>query len=138
MARGLAARTRATADADIRHLLARDDLDAVSICTPDGLHRAPCEAAARAGKHVLVDKPIATTLADAEGIAGTAERSGVVLLVVLVGPCLRFDARYDAVEQAAAGPGPRPRGRRSSTPGAGRLSRRPARPRPARSRLASE
>src|SRR5262245_23038082 len=81
VARELAARTGAAVYADYRALLRRDDLDAVSVCTPDGLHREPCELAARAGRHVLVEKPVATTLVDAEAIVEAAERAGTVLLV---------------------------------------------------------
>lgn len=98
--RPLAKTTGAAPYADFRELLRRDDIDAVSVCTPDEAHRAPCEAAAAAGKHVLVEKPIATTVAEAEAIASAAARAGVVLLV---GHCLRFDPRYRAVKAAIAG-----------------------------------
>jgi predicted dehydrogenase len=97
VARELAARTGAAAYSDFEALLRRDDLDAVSVCTPDGLHRAPTELALRGGRHVLVEKPIATTVADAEAIVDAAARAGVVLLV---GHCLRFDPRYDQARQA--------------------------------------
>ena len=96
-ARELGAQVGAEAYADYRALLQRKDLDAVSVCTPDGLHREPCELALRAGRHVLLEKPIATTVADAEAIAAAAVRAGVVLLV---GHCLRFDPRYDQARQA--------------------------------------
>ena len=96
-ARELAARTGASAYSDFTALLRRDDLDAVSVCTSDGLHREPCELALRGGRHVLVEKPIATTVADAEAIVEAADRAGVVLLV---GHCLRFDPRYDQARQA--------------------------------------
>lgn len=95
----LAARTGAAAYSDYRALLGRDDVDAVSVCTPDGLHREPCELALRAGRPVLVEKPIATSVADAEAIVEAASRAGTVLLV---GHCLRFDPRYDQARQAAA------------------------------------
>ena len=98
-ARELASRTGAAAYSDYRALLGRDDVDAVSVCTPDGLHREPCELALRSGRHVLVEKPIATTVADAEAIVEAASRAGAVLLV---GHCLRFDPRYDQARQAAA------------------------------------
>jgi predicted dehydrogenase len=98
-ARELASRTGAAAYSDFEALLRRDDLDAVSVCTPDGLHREPTELAARGGRHVLLEKPIATTVADAEAIAAAASRAGVVLLV---GHCLRFDPRYDQARQAVA------------------------------------
>ena len=96
-ARELGGRTGAQVYTDYRALLGRDDLDAVSVCTPDALHREPCELALRAGRHVLVEKPIATTAADAEAIAEAATRGGAVLLV---GHCLRFDPRYDQARQA--------------------------------------
>jgi UDP-N-acetylglucosamine 3-dehydrogenase len=96
-ARDLAARTAASAYSDFGELLRRDDLDAVSVCTPDGLHRAPSELAMLGGRHVLVEKPIATTLADAGAMVEAAARAGVMLLV---GHCLRFDPRYDQARQA--------------------------------------
>ena len=92
-------RTGAAAYSDFTELLRRDDLDAVSVCTPDGLHREPCERAFEGGRHVLVEKPIATTVEDAEAIVAAARRAGVVLLV---GHCLRFDPRYDQARQAVA------------------------------------
>jgi predicted dehydrogenase len=95
--RPLAVETGARACADLGEVLRRDDVDAVIVSTPDGLHRAPCEAAARAGKHILLEKPIATTVADAEAIAEAAARAGVTLLV---GHCLRFDPRYAEVHAA--------------------------------------
>jgi predicted dehydrogenase len=98
-ARRLAAATGAAACADPQELLRRDDIAAVSVCTSDDAHRAPCEAAAAAGKHVLVEKPIAMTVADGEAIIAAAERAGVVLLV---GHCLRFDPRYHAARAAVA------------------------------------
>ncbi len=99
VARRVAAATGAAACTDGRALVARDDLEAVSVCTSDEAHRAPCEAAARAGKHVLVEKPIAMTVGDAEAIIEAAARAGVVLLV---GHCLRFDPRYHAARAAIA------------------------------------
>jgi predicted dehydrogenase len=96
-ARDLAARTAASAYSDFWELLRRDDLDAVSVCTPDGLHREPSELAMLGGRHVLVEKPIATTLADAGAMVEAAARAGVMLLV---GHCLRFDPRYDQARQA--------------------------------------
>jgi predicted dehydrogenase len=88
-AQELAERTGASAHyADFAELLRRDDLDAVSVCTPDALHREPCELALAGGRHVLVEKPIATTVVDAEAIVAAARRAGSALLV---GHCLRFD-----------------------------------------------
>lgn len=68
---------------DYRQLLNRSDVDVVSVCVPSGLHREVAEAAARAGKHVLVEKPIATNLDDADSLIATCEAMGVTLAVVL-------------------------------------------------------
>ncbi len=59
---------------DYQALLARDDIDAVSICTPAGTHARIVIDAIRAGKHVLCEKPLATTLADADEIIAVAEQ----------------------------------------------------------------
>jgi predicted dehydrogenase len=82
---------------DYAALLAHPALEAVSICTPDGLHVAPAVAAAQAGKHILLEKPIATSLEDATAIVDAAARAGVVLLV---GHVLRFDPRFVAARAA--------------------------------------
>ncbi|MCY3717417.1 MAG: Gfo/Idh/MocA family oxidoreductase [Chloroflexi bacterium] len=66
---------------DYRDLLARDDIAAVSIATPDFAHREIAIAAAQAGKHILVEKPIATTSEDAYAIVAAAEKAGVKLMV---------------------------------------------------------
>lgn len=66
---------------DYRELLARDDIDAVSVVTPDFLHREIVVAAAQAGKHVLVEKPMATTVEDCEEMIAAAKQSGVTLMV---------------------------------------------------------
>jgi len=62
-------------------LLADDSIDAVSIVTPDHLHLEIASAAARAGKHMLVEKPLATTVEEAEIIAGLAQEHKVKLMV---------------------------------------------------------
>ncbi|MCS7071411.1 MAG: Gfo/Idh/MocA family oxidoreductase [Anaerolinea sp.] len=68
---------------EYRALLAREDIDAVSICVPSGLHSAIGQDAARAGKHVLVEKPIALTLDDADRLIAACKTHGVTLGVVL-------------------------------------------------------
>jgi len=85
--------------ADYADLLARDDIDAVSIVTPDRLHVAPAVHAARAGKHILLEKPMAHDSAAAAEIAAAVEASGVRLMVAHV---LRFDPRYVQLRAAAA------------------------------------
>jgi predicted dehydrogenase len=66
---------------DYRRLLERADVDAVDICTPNALHASIAVEAAQAGKHVLVEKPIATTAADALRMVESARSAGKVLMV---------------------------------------------------------
>ncbi|MBI2299145.1 MAG: Gfo/Idh/MocA family oxidoreductase, partial [Armatimonadetes bacterium] len=66
---------------DYHQLLADPALDAVDLCLPHHLHRPVTEEALAAGKHVLCQKPIATTLADADAMLAAAERAGRVLAV---------------------------------------------------------
>ena len=73
---------------DYRQLLARDDIDIVSIALPNHLHAPVALDALRAGKHVMVDKPVATNARDAARViadevaaAGAAERPGAVAAV---------------------------------------------------------
>lgn len=76
---------------DHEKLLARDDLDAVVIASPEYAHREQVEAAAGRGVHVLCEKPIALTLADADAMIAACERAGVLLMV---GHSRRFTRRY--------------------------------------------
>ena len=64
---------------DIDTLLADPALDAVVIAAADGLHAEQCIAAAGAGKHVLCEKPMATSAADAERMAAACRAAGVRL-----------------------------------------------------------
>jgi len=64
-------------------LLAHPDVDVVCICTPSGQHKAQAIVAARHGKHVLVEKPMATRVADARAMIAACEGAGVHLGVVL-------------------------------------------------------
>ena len=66
---------------DYRDLLSRDDIAAVSIATPDFAHREIAVAAAEAGKHILVEKPLATTVEDADAILAAVDKAGVKLMV---------------------------------------------------------
>ncbi len=62
-------------------LLARDDLEAVSIATPDYLHHDIAVAAAQSGKNILLEKPMATSLVEAEEIAKAVTEAGVICMV---------------------------------------------------------
>lgn len=65
---------------DYRELL-KENLDAVSICTPNALHAEMAVAAAEAGKHVLVEKPMAVTLEQADQMIKAANENNVYLMV---------------------------------------------------------
>jgi len=80
-ARALAAKHGApVATADYRELLARPDVDFVVIATPDHLHTEIAIATARAGKPMLIEKPLATSLADADRVIDAVERAGVTAM----------------------------------------------------------
>lgn len=64
---------------DVASLVARDDIDAVVIATPHWLHCDEALAAAEAGKHVLVEKPMATSLEDCDRMTAAFEERGLVL-----------------------------------------------------------
>ncbi|MFY1678576.1 Gfo/Idh/MocA family protein [Streptomyces sp. WMMC905] len=66
--------------ADYQELLEREDVDAVYVCLPSMVHAEWTERALLADKHVLVEKPLATTHADAARLFRLAERRGLVLL----------------------------------------------------------
>jgi predicted dehydrogenase len=56
--------------------LLRLDLDIVDICTPSSLHYEQAEKALRAGRHVVVEKPLASSLEEADALAATEQKSG--------------------------------------------------------------
>jgi UDP-N-acetyl-2-amino-2-deoxyglucuronate dehydrogenase len=64
-------------------VLSDPEIDIVSVCVPSGLHVEMALRAAEAGKHVLVEKPVALNLADADRLIETCEECGVTLCVVL-------------------------------------------------------
>jgi phthalate 4,5-cis-dihydrodiol dehydrogenase len=67
--------------ADAGTLVSRPDIDAVYIATPHQFHCEHAVLAAQHGKHVIVEKPMALTLADCDTMIEAAERNGVVLIV---------------------------------------------------------
>lgn len=80
---------------DYRSLLADTSVDFVSVCTLDTLHRQPVEDAAAAGKHVFLEKPIASTMEDGRAIVEACRRAKVKLGV---GFLLRNDPRFGRVK----------------------------------------
>lgn len=62
-------------------MLALDDLDGVILTTPNSAHLAGAEAAAAAGKHVFVEKPVSNSVADGRAMIAACEAAGVVLAV---------------------------------------------------------
>jgi predicted dehydrogenase len=85
---------------DWRALLAEQAPDVVSICTPNSSHAELTIAALEAGAHVLCEKPVATTYADALAMFQAAERAGRVLMV---GQSGRFGAEIQAAKRLVEG-----------------------------------
>jgi UDP-N-acetyl-2-amino-2-deoxyglucuronate dehydrogenase len=81
-ARAAAERWGAAWTTDVGALLSRDDVDAVAIASPSGLHAAQALAALRHGKHILVEKPIALSTTDARAVAAEARTRGLVAATV--------------------------------------------------------
>ncbi|MCW3989981.1 MAG: Gfo/Idh/MocA family oxidoreductase [Candidatus Bathyarchaeota archaeon] len=69
---------------DVGALLKRNDVEMVSICTPTVTHADIALAAMEAGKHVLVEKPMTSTVAEAERLIAASEKAGVKLTVGFV------------------------------------------------------
>lgn len=104
-AQGLAAAYDATAVTGIRRLLEDDSIDIIVVATGDRQHVEAASAAILAGKNVLVEKPIASSVGEARQIASlAADAEGIVA----VGHQLRFDPRFagaaDAVRSGSLGP----------------------------------
>jgi predicted dehydrogenase len=85
------------ATADPRELLAREDVDVVSICTRPNIHAPLVAQALESGKHVLCEKPIARTLAEADAIVEAADRHPDQLVSFL------YQWRHDRAVEALQG-----------------------------------
>ncbi len=82
---------------DHRHLIAEGDLDAVIVATPTTTHREQVADFLEAGLHVLVEKPMATTVADAQAMTALAEARHRILMVghtFLFNPAVRQIKQY--------------------------------------------
>lgn len=82
---------------DYHEVLSRDDIDAVVICSENVRHREMTVAAASAGKHVLCEKPLATTMEDAEAMIAACADAGVKLQTAFP---VRFHAAAVAFREA--------------------------------------
>ena len=87
----LADKYEATAYSSLEELLNEENIDAVDICLPTFLHKEYVIKAARRGKDILCEKPIALTLEDAEEMIQTAKKARVKLMIAQV---IRFWPEY--------------------------------------------
>lgn len=78
--------------ADYHELVARPDVDIVCVCTPSGAHMEPAIAAAQAGKHVTIEKPVEIRLERVDRIIRACDEAGVSL-------CAIFPSRFSAAAQ---------------------------------------
>ncbi|HOX39691.1 MAG TPA: Gfo/Idh/MocA family oxidoreductase [Candidatus Brocadiia bacterium] len=81
---------------DFNEMAKMKDLDAVSVCTPNKLHKMPTIACLKEGKHVLVEKPMAMNAKDAAAMVKAAEESGKLLVI-------GFQERFGPEAQALKG-----------------------------------
>ena len=79
---------------DWRRMLREADVDAVGVCVPNDLHRDVAVGCCEAGKHVMVEKPIAPTLQEADQIITAARAAGVLLMV-------EQTQRFDPIHETA-------------------------------------
>ena len=84
---------------DYNEMLADPDLDAVSVVTMYDQHKEPAIAALEAGKHLLLEKPMASTLEDCQAIVQAAQTAAGFFMV---GHICRFNPRYAAAKEAIA------------------------------------
>lgn len=82
---------------DYKEMLAKEkELDAVGVCTPNGLHAENTIAALNAGKHVIVEKPMAMNAKEAQSMIDAAKKAGKHLIC---GFQYRFDARTQVIKR---------------------------------------
>ncbi len=95
-----AAETGAAAYADFKKILSRDDLDVIDIVVPNFLHEEIATAALASGRHVLLEKPMATTVEACDRIIAAAREAGRLLLV---GHEMRFSPLHARMHELIAG-----------------------------------
>ena len=84
---------------ELEDALARDDVDAVILCTPTQMHAAQAIACMDAGKHVQVEIPLADSLADAEAVLAKQQKTG---LTCMVGHTRRFNPSHQYIHRKIA------------------------------------
>jgi predicted dehydrogenase len=81
---------------DYEKMLKEADIDAVDVCLPHDIHAEVSINALNSGKHVLVEKPIATTLSEADSMISSADKAGMKLMVALNE---RYDPAHERIKQ---------------------------------------
>jgi len=82
---------------DYHKMFQRDDINVINICTPSGLHLEPALAAAQAGKHLIIEKPLEITLDRVDQIINTCKKAKVKLACIFQ---RRFDNAAQKLKQA--------------------------------------
>jgi UDP-N-acetylglucosamine 3-dehydrogenase len=85
---------------DLDRLIGDDAIDAIDVCLPTPKHRPATEAAIAAGKHVLLEKPIALTMGDADALVQLGDATDRVFMIAHV---LRFWPEYVELQRLATG-----------------------------------
>ena len=103
-AEAFAARYGVKAYTDVEQMCRQEHLDVVSVCTPHPLHANPAVTAANCGCNVLVEKPLASSLADCDAIIEAQDRNGVTVGTMVqrrfYRPCMRI---HQAIEDGQLG-----------------------------------
>lgn len=94
-----AARLGVDFEPDLERVLQRGDVDAVAICAENAKHARLAVAAAFAGKHIMMQKPMAPTAAECDAIVEAVESAGVTYMQSFN---LRFDALHERVQEIVA------------------------------------
>ena len=85
---------------DYQEMLKNEDVDAVCITTPNYLHAKMAVDCANAGKHVLVEKPLCTTLKEANQMIQAAQKNNIILMPAF---CERFNSIFQYIRKAISG-----------------------------------
>ncbi len=84
---------------DYEEALKRDDVDIVSVCTPQHIHAENAIAAAEAGKHIAIEKPIANSMEEIKSILDAVKKAGVKTIVSFV---LRWNPLFQTIKKMIA------------------------------------